>query len=175
MVIDRSKTRRQRKRTRKEIAETAKGGHLHGLYFDGRKDRTLINEKEGQKFYCRTITEEHIMLVQQPEGTFVGHITPSSGSAASIASGIVEFLTQHNVESLVAIGCDGTSPLHALARYYMKCSGQSTLVGAQLLATCTCPPPLCHARCSAYRGAPVHPVCVSSPSLLVCLRKCRMA
>ena len=109
MVIDRNKIRRQRKRTRKEIVETAKGGHLHGLYFDGRKDRTLINEKEGHKFYRRTITEEHIALVQQPEGTFVGHITPSSGSAASIASGIVEFLTQHNVESLVAIGCDGTA------------------------------------------------------------------
>ena len=81
---------------------------MRGLYFDGRKDRTLINIKEGNNFHRRTITEEHIALVQQPEGTYVGHTTPSSGSAANIASSIVEYLSLHNVEKLVAIGCDGT-------------------------------------------------------------------
>lgn len=57
-----------------------------------------------QSLNRRTITEEHIALVQQPEGAYVGHITPSSGSAANIASGIVEYLSSQNFEKVVAVG-----------------------------------------------------------------------
>lgn len=81
---------------------------MRGLYVDGRKDRTLTNKKKGHKFHRRTIIEEHIALVQQPEGAYLGLIIPSSGSPADIASGIVEFLSLHNIEKLVAVGCDGT-------------------------------------------------------------------
>jgi len=46
MVVDRSKLRRQRCKTRAKIVQQSQDASLRGLYFDGRKDRTLINKKK---------------------------------------------------------------------------------------------------------------------------------
>lgn len=81
-----------------------------GLYFDGRKDKTMVNHKERTKYYRQIITEEHISLIQEPESKYIGHATPTNGSALQIKNSIINFLETNNIvtSNIVAIGCDGT-------------------------------------------------------------------
>lgn len=110
-IIDRSKVRRERRRTRstlrlQELSEI----NIHGLYFDGRKDKTIVQVKKGNKLYRQTVVEEHIVLVQEPECNYIGHTSPSSGTSQNIKASIVRFLEENaiNFEDLEAVGCDGT-------------------------------------------------------------------
>ena len=48
-----------------------------GLYFDGRKDKTL--QKSG--FYSN---EEHISIISEPESQYIDHVTPKSGKSEAI-------------------------------------------------------------------------------------------
>jgi len=110
MVIDRSKIRRERKRVRKEL-QSELPDSVSALYFDGRKDRTRVNVKQGKKYYAKTITEEHVTLVQEPKSVYLGHITPSSGCSKTIANDINDFHHNRNIntDDLRAVGCDGTN------------------------------------------------------------------
>lgn len=111
-VIDRMKVRRQRKNLRSNLQKQSRSEPLkiRGLYFDGRRDKTLIQEKKENKYYRKTITEEHYVLVEEPGSKYIGHISPTSGSADSISKSILEFLEDDSIDSsnLRAIGCDGT-------------------------------------------------------------------
>jgi hypothetical protein len=110
LVIDRSKVRRQRDRTRMTLrAEAPKS--VKGLYFDGRKDKTRKQERKGKKYYSRFITEEHLCLVGEPDAHYLGHISPSTGEAKSVSTGIISFLEENSIDvnELVAVGCDGTN------------------------------------------------------------------
>lgn len=83
---------------------------LRVLYFDGRKDGTLIIEKLKSKQFRRTKKEEHYSILQEPGSAFVGHVSPSSGSAENIANSILSYLTEagFSIDELDVIGCDGT-------------------------------------------------------------------
>jgi len=63
-VIDRSKIRRERKRKRSQLQHTQESKTVRGIYFDGRKDKTLVNRKESRKYYRRTVIEEHISIIR---------------------------------------------------------------------------------------------------------------
>jgi len=49
-VIDRMKVRRARESKRLDL-QKVKNKKILGLYFDGRKDKTMVNRKEGTKYY----------------------------------------------------------------------------------------------------------------------------
>jgi hypothetical protein len=108
-VIDRNKVRRERERHRKELQANI-SAEVQGLYFDGRKDKTRTQTKKGDKYYGSIVKEEHISLIQEPNCVYLGHLTVSSGSAASIKNGILNFFIDKGIstDSLIAIGCDGT-------------------------------------------------------------------
>ena len=110
-VIDRSKVRREREKKRIVLRSNVMSSVLQGLYFDGRKDKTLTQSKNDNKCYRKVKMEEHITLVQQPESHYIGHVTPQSGSAKNIKQSIVTFLTDNQVDTktIVAVGCDGTN------------------------------------------------------------------
>lgn len=84
---------------------------LRGLYFDGRKVKTLEQFKQGTKYNRKTIVEEHLSLVQEPGSKYMGHVTPKSGTALSVASSISKFLDENNITTseVTAVGCDGTN------------------------------------------------------------------
>ena len=96
-VIDPSKIRRERKRKRSQLKPSQDSKLVRGIYFDGRKDKTLENTKEGSKFYRRTITEEHISLIQEPESTYLGHLSPAGSSAKEIKDSIANFIATSNI------------------------------------------------------------------------------
>jgi hypothetical protein len=110
-VIDPSKLRRERKRKRIEIEPSQESKIVSGIYFDGRKDKTMIINKEGSKFYRRIVTEEHISLVQEPGSLYLGHVTPDGSTARHIKNSIACFIANSNIDvkHFVAIGCDGTN------------------------------------------------------------------
>ncbi|KAF0705713.1 Uncharacterized protein FWK35_00035610 [Aphis craccivora] len=70
----------------------------------------MVNHKEGTKYYRQIITEEHISLIQEPGSKYIGHTTPTNGSALQIKNSIINFLETNNIvtSEIVAIGCDGT-------------------------------------------------------------------
>ena len=92
-------------------AENMKNVNFKSLYFDGERDVTLVNLKDGDKYYKKKIQEEHISILCEPNSKYIGHFTPSSGSALSIHQGIIKFLMENNtnLDSISAIGCDGTN------------------------------------------------------------------
>jgi hypothetical protein len=110
-VIDKSKVRRERKKTRGQLCVKQQLQFVRCLSFDGLKDKTLINIKEDTKYYRRTITEEHVSLIEEPGSRYLGHISPSTSSAKEIMRCIINYFSTSNisVDKLVAIGCDGTN------------------------------------------------------------------
>ena len=84
---------------------------FEGLYFDGRKHQTLTQEMKDSKVYQRTLLEEHYVLVHEPNSTYLGHVSPSSGSSRVICNEIVTFFIEKYVpfHNLTVIGCDGTN------------------------------------------------------------------
>lgn len=110
LVIDKNKVRRSRKRERSNMGTNDQKVQLESIYFDGRKDRTLTHEVTENLKRVITVTEEHVVMIQEPGHDYIGHVTPVSGSAQSISSSMLTFLHDKGIDiSLVkAIGCDGT-------------------------------------------------------------------
>ena len=112
LLIDRSKVRRKRMKQRKLLQETEIMENIRGLYFDGRKDKTLIQviETDGSKRQ-RTTREEHFSIVVEPDSRHFDHVTPSNGSAKNISEEIMDCMQKKhaNVTAIAAIRCDSTS------------------------------------------------------------------
>ena len=75
------------------------------------KTKLLKTKKEGSKFYRRTILEEHISLIQEPESTYLSHLSPAGSSTKEIKDSVANFTATSNIniEKFVAVGCDGTN------------------------------------------------------------------
>lgn len=84
---------------------------LNALYFDGRKDQTLIIEKKNGVCHRKCVQEEHISMIAEPGSKYVGHTTPKSGKANDVKEAIITYLNNTNIQTdnLVAIGGDGTA------------------------------------------------------------------
>ena len=98
-VVDQSKVRRERSRKRKSF-QADMNGNVEGLYFDGRKDRTLVNEKEhDDKYHRRIKTEVHISIISEPESKYFCHVTPDSDHSKEIANSIKRCLQERYVDT----------------------------------------------------------------------------
>ncbi|CAH1106918.1 unnamed protein product [Psylliodes chrysocephalus] len=106
-VIDRHKIRKARQKNRNNLQTVSNSILKRGLYFDGRKYKTLTYS-ENRK---RMVTEEHVVLIEEPDSKYIGHISPKSGSALSILNAITEFFEKQSnaLDCLEVIGCDGTN------------------------------------------------------------------
>jgi len=119
-VIDRSKIRRERSKTRKELQQNDdhidQFDHTHtgmeGVFFDGRKDRTLTQVLgDDNKYHRKTLTEEHISIIAEPGSSYFSHTTAPSGSSKDTAESLVASLKERNAktENIKVVGCDGTN------------------------------------------------------------------
>lgn len=112
LVVDRYKVRRAREKVRNELTERnrPKNG-IFGLYFDGRKDTSRQAEEIEGKLYTSLKVEEHITIIMEPSSTFLGHVTPTNGTASCISNSILQFLDNNHIktDALVVVGCDGTN------------------------------------------------------------------
>ena len=56
------------------------------------------------------VSEKHICMLRGPGSSYVGHVSPKTGSSKHISAEILELLTSDSNSSyLRAIGCDGTN------------------------------------------------------------------
>jgi hypothetical protein len=111
-VIDRNKIRRARSKSRKHEAECSlQINDIESIYFDGRRDETIINEKRGDTNHRKNIMKEHISIISEPGNEFLCHIGVERGTSQCIIRAILDFFNEHEIatESIIAIGCDGTA------------------------------------------------------------------
>lgn len=111
-VIDKSKIRKEKIKIRKQLfKEDFRNRVVYGIYFDGRKDNTLVEEKIGSKMYRRERKEEHISLISEPGSQYIGHVTPKKETGNEIAECIFSFIKDRDVDisAIEAVGCDGTA------------------------------------------------------------------
>lgn len=106
LVVDRKKVQRSRRNLRLIQSENLSFEELHGFYFDGRGDKTMVYENKRIK----NVKEEHVSFVQEPHSYFLGHTTISNKTGLAIAESIDRFVTEKEIpkEHIKLIGCDGT-------------------------------------------------------------------
>ena len=73
-----------RRKVRLQLNSTQVTQSLYAIFFDGRKDKTIVQEKKGNSYYRTVVVEEHIVLLSEPGSVYIGHVTPDSGSSADI-------------------------------------------------------------------------------------------
>ncbi|GBN57330.1 hypothetical protein AVEN_115497-1 [Araneus ventricosus] len=115
LVVDENKLRREKVKVRKDLKSQAlseaQALTLKGLYFDGCKDSTLIEEKVDTKRYTRKAKKERLCLIEELGSRYITHLSPSFGTAKQISATVIgyfEGITRY-LSRLLAIGCDGTS------------------------------------------------------------------
>ncbi|XP_063684452.1 uncharacterized protein LOC134818736 [Bolinopsis microptera] len=107
--VTEKKIRNIRAKSRGALLDNLKGTAVEALYFDGRKDRgTLLKDSDE---VLRRQEEEHITLVEQPSGRYLGFATPDSGSGVDTVRAIGEHCKELGIDisGLKCCGCDGTS------------------------------------------------------------------
>ena len=111
-VCDRSKVAREKNRVRKELVNNSEDlSTIKGLYFDGRRDDTLVQVKNGNKYRKSTVKEDHYSLLKEPNSEYIGHVTPTGADANSNCNTIYDYLVKgsvHELTELSVAGCDGT-------------------------------------------------------------------
>ncbi|GBL60564.1 hypothetical protein AVEN_187135-1 [Araneus ventricosus] len=85
LVVDENKLRREKVRVRKDLKSQALSEAqeltLKGLYFDGRKDSTLIEERVDTKRYTRKAKKERLCFIEELGSRYITHLSPSYGTA----------------------------------------------------------------------------------------------
>ncbi|GBN79383.1 hypothetical protein AVEN_17484-1 [Araneus ventricosus] len=112
LVVDENMLRREKAKVRKDLKfqalSEAQALPLKGLYFDGRKDFTFIEERVDTKRYTRKAKNEHLCLIEELGSRYITHLSPSFGTAKHTIIGYFEGITRE-LSQFLEIGCDGTS------------------------------------------------------------------
>ena len=122
--VDHKKVERARKNVR-ELAISKRltplSCSIFSIYFDGKIDRTLVEENKTIRvpFSARrssTISratrlikkEDHYVVVGQPGNIYLNNFTPSSAKAIDITSEILKVIVKYKI-ILKVVGADGTT------------------------------------------------------------------
>jgi len=94
-VIDKNKLQRERQKYRNIFneEETIFYEFIDGIYIDGRKDATLLTERDAQagEYYHKTELQEHIVVdVGEPGACYLTHVSPQDGRGITIANEVYD-------------------------------------------------------------------------------------
>ena len=108
-VIDKNKVRREREKAINDLVEKSRASTepIRSIYFDGRKEDTLVQVQKWSIKCTSTIKQEHYVILEEPNSKYLGHVSPQSGSPQDIYDSILELL-ESKLCDILAIGCDGT-------------------------------------------------------------------
>jgi len=108
-IIDPNKVWRARQQLRKDLRANANEEDVTALFFDGRKDKTLVKEYIEGKWYGDKQTEDHYVLIGEPGTSYLSHITLERGTAACIADGLHRAIEEMGItDNIKAVGADST-------------------------------------------------------------------
>ena len=85
-----------RRKIRLQINSTQVTQSLYAIFFDGRKDKIIVQEKKGSSYYMIEVVEEHIVLLSQPGSVYIGYVTPDFGSSEDITQSFIKELHLRN-------------------------------------------------------------------------------
>ncbi len=106
LVIDKNKVKRAREKIGQQLY-SQRDDNIIGLYFDGRKDRTMYMEiSEDDVPRKRFKKEEHISIIGEPFSKYLGHLSIDPPVNALNVSG--DILNLFGNLDFSAMGCDGT-------------------------------------------------------------------
>lgn len=111
-IIDHHKVWRARQQLRKDMRKKRiqNDEEIVALFFDGRKDSTLVKEKKGSKWYSSKKTEDHYVLVGEPGTVYLRHITQERATGSAIADGLYSAIEEMELEEkIMAVGADSTA------------------------------------------------------------------
>ena len=112
MTVDKAKLDRWRKKERKvrqmKDVEAISSKPVTSMYFDGKQDPTLSRVQKGEKFYTKTVIEDHYAILEEPGNIYLGHEVPFSGHGISIGIKLFRFLKSKNWHgNIYVVGADG--------------------------------------------------------------------
>jgi DNA-binding protein YbaB len=109
LVIDKNKLRRERQKMRKTL-QNKQMSDINAIYFDGKKDQTLVKVKINDRWYTEKVIEEHIVLVSEPDSEYLTHKTVASSKSVDTANAILDYIYEKNLQDvIIAVGCDSTN------------------------------------------------------------------
>ena len=113
-VVDRQRIRREKEKVRTEVNEREEkrisDNVIEGLYFDGKEVETLVVEKDGDVYRQKKVKQEHIVVVSQPDGKFLTHVTPEGKAAEPTTNALVGYADKNGVTKEVrVVGADSTN------------------------------------------------------------------
>ena len=104
---------------------------MDSIFIEGRKDATPTKAEADGRYYRQTCIEEHYVIVGEPSGFDVSHVTPDDSSGIKIAEAIFAVVTDAPQEQkLKIIGSDSTTVMTVAASHLWKpcwedlCNGQ---------------------------------------------------
>lgn len=62
------------------------------------KNKTIVQQKEGNTYYKRVVVEEHVALVEEPNSNLLGHVTPKCGTGKEIVNRILDYLGNKSIK-----------------------------------------------------------------------------
>ncbi|GBM75508.1 hypothetical protein AVEN_42999-1 [Araneus ventricosus] len=92
LVVDENKLRREKAKITFQVLSEAQALPLEGLYFDGRKDSTWIEERVDTKRYTRKAKEERLCLIDELGSRYITHLSPSFGTTIQISAIIIGYI-----------------------------------------------------------------------------------
>ena len=109
-VVDRQKVRRAKLMCRTQLNLDRSSNALEGLYFDGKEIDTLYvenNEGHNKNVFQN---QEHTVLISEPGGKYLGHLTTDDKKAVTICNAILEYLGKtDSIPEVKVLGADSTS------------------------------------------------------------------
>ena len=81
-VTDKNKIYRARKKHRmNSVALNKTALNLQSLHFDGWKNQAITQKLINGRMLERTVVEEHITLIKEPQSEYIGHFATSTDSS----------------------------------------------------------------------------------------------
>ena len=113
-VVDRQRIRREKEKVRKEVNQREEkrisDDVIEGIYFDGKEIDTLVMKKEGDKNRQTKQKQEHIVVVSQPDGKFLTHVTPKGKAAEPTTDTLMDYADSNGLmKDVKVIGVDSTA------------------------------------------------------------------
>ena len=112
-VVDRQRIRREKEKVRKEVNQREESrindDVIEGIYFDGKEIDTLVMKKDGDKHRQMKQKQEHIVVVSQPDGKFLTHVTPEGKAADPTTDALMEYADSNGLmKDVKVVGVDST-------------------------------------------------------------------
>ena len=111
IIIDKNKVSKERQKARLQNVNSVEYENVATIYFDGKKDWKMVMEESGAKKARKEIIKEHITVLSEPGGKYLGQFVSSSGTAEDIANGLLAFCVDKRIGvfKINSLGCDRTN------------------------------------------------------------------